>query len=56
MKGLVQVEIHVFAFSNTPILQSSSTPKRLASVQIKPLNSYPALRIRFSIRSRGHHS
>ena len=30
MKGLIQVEIRAFAFSNTPILQNSSTPKQLA--------------------------
>jgi hypothetical protein len=36
MKGLVQVEIHAFAFLNTPILQCSSTPKRLAPVKAKP--------------------
>ena len=30
MKGLIQVEIRAFAFSNTPILQYSSTPKQLA--------------------------
>ena len=30
MKGLIQVEIRAFAFSNTPILQYSNTPKQLA--------------------------
>ena len=30
MKGPIQVEIWAFAFVNTPILQCSSTPKKLA--------------------------
>ncbi len=30
MKGLIQVEIWAFAFSNTPMLQYSSAPERLA--------------------------
>jgi len=30
MKGLIQIEIRVLAFSNTPMLQYSSTPKQLA--------------------------
>jgi hypothetical protein len=30
MKGPIQIEIRAFAFSNTPILQYSSTPKTLA--------------------------
>jgi len=29
MKGLIQVESGALAFSNTPILQYSSTPKQL---------------------------
>jgi len=30
MKELMQVEIWAFVFSNTPVLQYSSTPKQLA--------------------------
>jgi hypothetical protein len=30
MKGIIQVEIRAFAFSSTPILQYSNTPKQLA--------------------------
>jgi len=30
MKRLIQVAVQVLAFSNTPILQYSSTPKQLA--------------------------
>ncbi|MCG6944290.1 MAG: hypothetical protein LJE87_02985 [Deltaproteobacteria bacterium] len=29
MKGLIQIEIRAFAFSNTPVLQHSSTSKQL---------------------------
>jgi len=36
MKGLIQVEIRAFAFSNTPILQNSSQ-----SLPAKPLNIDP---------------
>jgi hypothetical protein len=30
MKGPIQIEIQAFAFSNTPMLQYSSTPKQFA--------------------------
>jgi len=30
MKGPIQVEIRAFAFTNTPILRYSGTPKQLA--------------------------
>jgi hypothetical protein len=30
MKGEIQVEMRVFVFANTPILQYSSTPRELA--------------------------
>jgi hypothetical protein len=41
MKELIQVEIWTLAFSNTPILQNSSTPKQLANftgraIQLRP--------------------
>jgi hypothetical protein len=31
MKGIIQVEIRAFVFSNTPILQYSSTSKQLSA-------------------------
>jgi hypothetical protein len=37
MKRIIQVEIRVFVFPNTPILQYSSTPKRLALLTRKAM-------------------
>ncbi len=52
MKELIQVEIRAFAFSNTPVLQYSKTPKKLAPVPAKPLNSDLASRTRFSMLNK----
>jgi hypothetical protein len=41
MKGLIQVEIRAFAFSNTPILQYSSNPKQLAIFTAKVIEHRP---------------
>jgi hypothetical protein len=41
--------MRAFFFANTPILQYSSTPKRLAPVPAKSLNSDLVLRTRFSL-------
>ena len=37
MKGIIQVEIRAFAFSNTPILQYSSTSKQLNTSAYQPV-------------------
>jgi hypothetical protein len=44
MKGLIIVEIRAFAFSNTPILQCSGTPKELAIFTDKATNLSPGPR------------
>ena len=37
MEGLIQIESSVLAFSNTPILQYSITPKLPVTFTLKPL-------------------
>jgi hypothetical protein len=42
MKGLIQVEIRAFAFTDTPILQYSSTPKQRAIFTGKAIELLPS--------------
>jgi hypothetical protein len=44
VKKPIQVEIQVFALANTPILQHSSTPKRLAVLTREAIERKPGLK------------
>jgi hypothetical protein len=54
MREPVQIEIRVFAFADTPILQYSSTPKQLAFLPAEPCNADLAQRTSYPIAKYNH--